>query len=97
MVMVLFASATSILCVFPYCYYASKIVPRLQYFADIAFESLWYQNIPVYLQKHLVLIIAYAHIRRKIQGYGMFDCDLEGFMKVNEVFLKYEILIWNII
>lgn len=49
--------------------------------ANVAFETHWYL-LPVQHQKHLKFMIAFAQVRRTVNGYGFFNCDLEGFMKV---------------
>lgn len=81
MVMTIFAAAVAILAVLPYCYYGSQITARIQHTANDIFESQWYE-FPVQLQKNLRMMIAFAQIRRTVNGYGLLNLDLEGFAKV---------------
>lgn len=81
MAMTIFAALVAVLAILPYCYYASIIVWNIEHTANAAFESCWYE-LPVKLQKNLCNIIAFAQIPREVSGYGLFKCDLEGFMKV---------------
>lgn len=71
------------MCIFPYCFYATLLELRLFHIADEIFESQWYKY-PAHLQKYITLIIAFAQIRRSFDGFGIFRCSLETFMKVNE-------------
>lgn len=71
----------SIMCIFPYCFYASQLSLDLEEIAIRAFHSKWYKH-PVELQKYMTQIIAYAQIRRSVYGFGIFRCSLEVFMKV---------------
>lgn len=84
MVMTIFAAMVAVLSILPYCYYASRIVLKIQHTANAAFESNWYA-LPVDLQKNMKHIIAFAQVTRTVNGYGLFNCDLEGFMKVREI------------
>lgn len=77
--MAVFVAQLSIL---PYCYYASRIVLKIQHTADAAFETRWYE-LPVELQMNVKHIIAFAQLKRSVSGW-LFKCDLGGFMKVRE-------------
>lgn len=81
--MTIFASFVAVLSILPYSYYASRVVLQIQHTADAAFETRWYE-FPVDLQKNMKHIIAFAQVKRTVHGYGLFNCDLEGFMKVRK-------------
>lgn len=72
----------SIMCIFPYCWYATILSFKLQNIADDAYGALWYKH-PYKMQKFTQRIIAYAQIRRSYDGYHIFRCSLEVFMKVS--------------
>lgn len=82
--MTIFASIIAILSILPYCYYASRIQLKIQLTADAAFESTWY-DLPVVLQHNILHIITFAQLRRTVSGYGLFNCDLEGFTTVRKL------------
>lgn len=79
--MTIFASVVAVLAFLPYCYYASRITAKMYCMTDDIFESRWYE-FPVELQKNLKIMIAFAQIRRTVNGYGLLNLDLEGFVKV---------------
>lgn len=81
MVMTIFASAVAVLASLPYCYYGSRMEVRIRHMTDDIFESRWYE-LPVQLQKNLKLMITFAQIKRTVDGYGLLNLDLEGFVKV---------------
>ncbi|XP_031629168.1 uncharacterized protein LOC116344663 isoform X2 [Contarinia nasturtii] len=91
LVMAIFASLVAVLSLLPYCYYASSITLKIQNMAYVVFESRWYE-LPVELQKNMKPIIACAQVKRTVNGYGLFNCDLEGFMKIIKTSLSYYVM-----
>lgn len=85
--MSIFASIVAILSILPYCYYASRITDKIQNMAYIAFDSCWYE-LRQPLQRNIQLIIEFAQIKRTVDGYNLFSCDLEGFVKVRLFFIQ---------
>lgn len=79
--MAIFASLVAIFSLLPYCYFASRITFKIQNMSYVVFHCQWYE-LPVELQKNVQPIIACAQMKRTVHGYGLFNCDLEGFMKV---------------
>lgn len=79
--MTVFASFVGIFAILPYCYYASVVTLKIQHTAVATFESHWY-DLPIHLQKNIKMIIAFGQVQRKVNGYDLLNCDLEGFMKV---------------
>lgn len=69
------------MCIFPYCWYASKLSLQLLKIGDDAYNSLWYSH-STDLQKYIRWIIIYGQVQRNFDGYGIFICALEVFMKV---------------
>lgn len=74
----------SIMCILPYCWFASILSLKLLNISDDAFNSLWYTH-PTHLQKYVRWIIIYGQIPRNFDGYHIFKCSLEVFMKVIEM------------
>lgn len=58
--------------------------------ADIAYKSQWYKW-PNYLQKNIQSIIRHSQRPRTVNGFGLFRCDLEGFMKVRKYIYNYKL------
>lgn len=83
-VMSIFASVVGIGSILPYCYYASKITAKMDQLATTAFQSRWY-DLPLSLQRNIHFIILFAQIKRTVNGYKLFRCDLEGFVKVSSL------------
>lgn len=82
--MTIFASFVAVLSILPYCYYSSRIVLKIQRTADVAFESNWYE-LPLDMQKNIKPMIAFAQMKRTVNGFGLFNADLEGFMNVRKL------------
>lgn len=84
--------ALSIMCILPYCWFATVLSLQLRKIGHDAYESIWY-NHPPYLQIYFRWIIIYGQIPRDFDGYNIFRCSLDVFMKVDTVFtvLKFEI------
>lgn len=81
LVMTIFASFVGIFSIWPYCSYASSVTVKIQHTAVATFQTHWY-NFPLKLQKNIKIIIAFGQIIRKVDGYNLLNCDLEGFVKV---------------
>lgn len=79
--MAIFAALVAIFSLLPFCYYASRITVKIQQTANSVFQSDWY-GMPIGIQKNIKPIIAFAQIRRSVNGYGLLNSDLEGFLKV---------------
>lgn len=71
----------SIMCILPYCLFASELTLQLGKTGDDAYHSEWYAH-PVHLQKYIKWVIIYAQIPRNFDGYNIFKCTLEVFTKV---------------
>lgn len=71
----------SIMCILPYCLFASELTLQLQKISHDAFHSKWYVY-PVHLQKYIRWTIIYGQIPRNFDGYNIFKCSLEVFTKV---------------
>lgn len=82
--MTIFASIVAVVSILPYCYYSSRIVLKMEHAAYAAFETNWYE-LPVNLQKDMKHIIAFAQLKRSVTGFGLFNSDLGGFMKVRKL------------
>lgn len=79
--MTIFNVLVAVLEILPYCYYASRIVLKIQRTADAVFETCWYE-LPVELQRNMKHVIAFAQLKRTVTGYGLLNCDLGGFLQV---------------
>lgn len=79
-------SLTILLCAlnptFFYCYFADGLTADLLEVGDIFFESMWYE-LPKQEQKLLISPIQCAQRIFRMKGYGIVDCSLEMFTKVN--------------
>lgn len=73
------------MCILPYCWFASVLSVQLAKIGDDAYHSLWYIH-PITLQQYFRWIIIYGEIPRKFDGYNIFICTLEVFMKVRNIF-----------
>lgn len=80
-IILLICASTSTGCVFLFCSIGSFTTDNFLRFADISYESLWY-NFPVDLQKYLLLIIADAQRPRIFQGLGIINLNLATFTQV---------------
>lgn len=63
------------------CYVGSSTTDLFLRYADISYESLWY-NFPTKLQQYLRLIIADAQRPRVFQGLAIIDLNLTLFTMV---------------
>lgn len=90
--MSIFASFVGVVSILPYCYYASRITVRMQQLSNVIFDSCWYK-LPVRLQRNIQFMIKFAQVTRKVDGYILFSCDLECFVKVGSKFLLFILFI----
>lgn len=58
----------------------------MQQMSNVIFDSCWYK-LPVRLQRNIQFMIEFAQVTRKVDGYILFSCDLECFVKVGSKFL----------
>lgn len=74
----------SIMCILPYCWFASVLSLQLHKISHDAYHSIWYSH-PLRIQKYFKWIISYGQIPRNFDGYHIFRCSLEVFMKVGYI------------
>lgn len=67
--------------VFIYSYMGTFMTDQFLIYADISYESMWYQ-FPVKLQKYFILILADSQRPRYFDGLGFIDLTLATFTKV---------------
>lgn len=79
--MTIFETTVGVLAVLPYSYFGSNITYKIQHTAVATFESRWYE-LPLKMQKNIKRVIEFGQIKRRVSGYSLFNCDLEGFIKV---------------
>lgn len=78
--------------IFPFCNYGTWSVESLQSIGDVAYASMWYKLAFHKDQKYIRMIIEFAHIPRKVTGYGLIRCSLETYInvrsyeKINEIY-----------
>lgn len=80
---IIFSTLTSIFFIFLYCAVGSFVTNQFLRYADITYESIWYE-FPIDLQKYLVLIIADAQRPKVFDGLGIIDLNLMTFIKVRD-------------
>lgn len=68
--------------IYPFCKFATETVILVQSIGDVVYTSMWYK-MPIAHQKYMQMIIAASHIPRKVSGFGLFDCSLDTYVKVN--------------
>lgn len=71
----------SLFAISPHCYFSSITALRLQRIADDIYNSMWYKMPNKYKKYHILSIIA-AQKPRYFTGYGITQCSLETFKKV---------------
>lgn len=79
--MLVVAMLAGIAAFLPSCYIGTMICEHLADVGDRAYRSLWYK-VPVKHQKHVLLLIQYAQINRKITALGLVYCNLNTFVQV---------------
>lgn len=65
-----------------FCYFSAMISIQLTWIGQNAFDINWYK-LPMKQQQFIKLIIMFSQIRRTVNGYGIFNCDLRTFIQVN--------------
>lgn len=70
------------MCILPYCWFATVLSLQLRKIGHDAYESIWYKHSP-HLQIYIRWIIIYGQIPRDFDGYNIFRCSLDVFMKVS--------------
>lgn len=65
-----------------YCYFADRLTADLFEVGDIFYESMWYK-LPNQEQKASILSIQRAHRIFRMKCYGIVDCTLDTFTKVD--------------
>lgn len=86
----------SIMCILPYCWFASVLSLQLHKVSHDAYHSIWYAH-PPHIQKYFKWIISYGQIQRNFEGYHIFRCSLEVFMKVGNTYSQSWSLHINIV
>lgn len=74
---------SSLLWPFIHCYYADMTTDRMETIGEKIFEPKWVE-LPVKLQKPIILIISRSQQKLRFNGGGMVYCTLESFGKVRE-------------
>lgn len=80
---------------FLFCYFGVMTTKSLSKYVDSIYEVHWY-DIPVPLQKRLVVIMANLQRPQEYQGFGMMALNLVTFVKVKfynykNIFFKFNI------
>lgn len=73
----------SLMNLFCYCFYGKSATEYYLHFADLLCESKWYE-LPVKLQKSLILTIANAQEPLYYHGFNIVYLNLETFTKVSD-------------
>lgn len=81
-VLVLMAVMISITDLLLYCFFGKAATESHQEIADCLFESNWL-DMPIELQKYLILMIANIQKPLYYHGFGVANLDLETFKRVN--------------
>lgn len=64
------------------CHHSENLTTKSYEIGNITFLDLQWYNLSVSQQKLLVLPIARAQKTYRLEGFGIFDCSLEMFLKV---------------
>lgn len=67
---------------FSYCYFAEMVAAALYKIGDVFYDSAWYQ-MPVKLQKIIMLPIQRTGKEMRFRSFGFVDCSLAMFLMVN--------------
>lgn len=81
--MLLPLSISTVLTLFAYCYFGKLATQSFEDMADAFYESNW-QNLPINLQKYMILMIANAQKPLYYHGYGLAVLNLETFTAVSQ-------------
>ncbi|XP_031626815.1 odorant receptor 33c-like [Contarinia nasturtii] len=84
--------ALSIMCILPYCWFASVLSIRLYKISHDAYNSRWYTNSLAY-HPYTRWIIIYGQISRNFDGYHIFKCGLDVFMKIIKASGSYYLML----
>lgn len=87
-VMLIIGLIMSIGNIFIYCFVGSFTTDNFFRYAEISYESLWYQ-LPVNLQQYLRLIISNAQRPQIFNGLRIFDLSFMLFTRVLSKTLRY--------
>lgn len=74
---------------YPFCKHGSEIPGIIASVGEAIYASNWYQQ-PSDQQKYIQMIIAFAHVPRKVTGNGIVDCNYETYMKASKLISKIE-------
>lgn len=64
------------------CHHSECLTTKSDEISEIIYSDLKWFNLPISQQKLLVLSIGRAHKTFRLEGFGIFDCSLEMFLKV---------------
>lgn len=90
---ILMAILTQMVTAFIYCYFGKLATDSIQRMSDRVFDMNW-QNLPIGLQKYVILMI--ANMQRPIyyHGSGIVQMNLNTFINVSAFFLKSDLRIF---
>lgn len=74
---------TQILLNYISCYHANNVTVKSSSVADIAYDMRWYM-FPVQEQRLIIRMIQRAQKPFHLMGFGIVDCTLATFLKVNK-------------
>lgn len=87
-IFVLMLVSINILNLFLYCFFGKMATDSFRDMANCLYRSNW-QNLPIHLQKYIILMIGNAQRPLYYHGFGVVILDLETFTKVNlDLWLK---------
>lgn len=67
-----------------YCFAGAIFTSNCQMFADILFDSNWFE-IPNHLQKYFIVMIAQTQRPMYLEGYGLIRLSMETFGKESSI------------
>lgn len=82
MSVVVLAGSVGLLNLFVYCYFGKLATESFEQMADSLYESNW-SNLPVRLQKYVLLIILNTQRPLRYHGFHLAYLDLETFSRVS--------------
>lgn len=82
LILALFAVKSGILTIFIYSYYGAHTTNNCLAFADIVYNSQWYDRLSLHLRKSLINVIFDAQRPLIFSGFGIVQLTLETFLAV---------------